>query len=99
MFSAASFLGAAFFIFVTYSTFMKCRMCGACCIAPSISSKIPGMPDGKPANVRCVNLDKNNKCRIFNSINRPKVCSEYKPDSTFCGKSFEEAMDNLLKIQ
>ena len=28
--------------------------CGACCIAPSISSAIPGMPDGKPAGVRCV---------------------------------------------
>jgi hypothetical protein len=23
--------------------------CGACCIAPSITSPIPGMPDGKPS--------------------------------------------------
>ncbi|NYZ53719.1 YkgJ family cysteine cluster protein, partial [Escherichia coli] len=30
---------------------MECRPgCGACCTAPSISSPIPGMPDGKPAN-------------------------------------------------
>jgi Fe-S-cluster containining protein len=41
---------------------MDCRPgCGACCIAPSISSPIPGMPvvDGisKPAGVRCVQLD------------------------------------------
>ncbi|MGU7695722.1 YkgJ family cysteine cluster protein, partial [Escherichia coli] len=29
---------------------MECRPdCGACCTAPSISSPIPGMPDGKPA--------------------------------------------------
>ncbi|HNV09555.1 MAG TPA: YkgJ family cysteine cluster protein, partial [Dokdonella sp.] len=29
---------------------MSCRSgCGACCIAPSISSPIPGMPNGKPA--------------------------------------------------
>ena len=29
---------------------MNCREgCGACCIAPSISSPIPGMPHGKPA--------------------------------------------------
>ncbi|MCF5019628.1 YkgJ family cysteine cluster protein, partial [Pseudomonas lactis] len=29
---------------------MKCREgCGACCIAPSISSPLPGMPQGKPA--------------------------------------------------
>jgi Fe-S-cluster containining protein len=27
---------------------MDCRIgCGACCIAPSISSPIPGMPNGK----------------------------------------------------
>ncbi|HVK38365.1 MAG TPA: YkgJ family cysteine cluster protein, partial [Candidatus Kapabacteria bacterium] len=36
---------------------MTCRDgCGACCIAPSITSPIPGMPDGKPAGVRCVQL-------------------------------------------
>ena len=34
---------------------MDCRSdCGACCIAPSISSPIPGMPNGKPANTRCI---------------------------------------------
>ncbi|MCR3872443.1 YkgJ family cysteine cluster protein, partial [Pseudomonas aeruginosa] len=28
---------------------MQCRAgCGACCIAPSISSPLPGMPAGKP---------------------------------------------------
>jgi Fe-S-cluster containining protein len=28
---------------------MDCRVgCGACCIAPSISSPLPGMPRGKP---------------------------------------------------
>ena len=36
---------------------MQCRAgCGACCIAISISSPIPGMPLGKPAGVRCVQL-------------------------------------------
>ena len=35
----------------------SCRSgCAACCIAPSISSPIPGMPHGKPAGVRCVQL-------------------------------------------
>jgi len=43
-----------------------CRAgCGACCIAPSISSAIPGMPDGKPAGVRCAQLDEQNLCRLF----------------------------------
>ncbi|HHU7494022.1 TPA: hypothetical protein ACUK77_002281 [Escherichia coli] len=37
---------------------MECRPgCGACCTAPSISSPIPGMPDGKPANTPCIQLD------------------------------------------
>jgi hypothetical protein len=34
---------------------IACRPgCAACCIAPSISSPIPGMPHGKPAGVRCI---------------------------------------------
>lgn len=33
---------------------MQCRdACGACCIAPSISSPIPGMPEGKPERPAC----------------------------------------------
>ncbi|MGK3606278.1 YkgJ family cysteine cluster protein, partial [Klebsiella variicola] len=40
---------------------MECRTdCGACCIAPSISSPIPGMPQGKPANPRCIQLSEHN---------------------------------------
>ncbi|MEO8036559.1 MAG: YkgJ family cysteine cluster protein, partial [Acidobacteriota bacterium] len=36
---------------------MDCRTgCAACCIAPSITSPIPGMPEGKAAGVRCVQL-------------------------------------------
>ena len=36
---------------------MECRTdCGACCIAPSISSPIPGMPQGKPAGDNAVIL-------------------------------------------
>ena len=43
---------------------LACRAgCGACCIAPSISSAIPGMPHGKPAGVRCVQLDDALRCR------------------------------------
>src|SRR5687767_14313051 len=45
---------------------LACRVgCGACCIAPSISSPIPGMPQGKPAGVRCVQLTEDNRCRLF----------------------------------
>jgi len=67
---------------------MNCRPgCGACCIAPSISSPIPGMPGGKPAGVRCVQLDKANRCRIFGDPARPAVCGSLRPSLEMCGES------------
>ena len=52
---------------------MKCREgCGACCIAPSISSPLPGMPLGKPAGVRCVHLSAEQLCQLFGQPQRPE---------------------------
>ncbi len=71
---------------------MNCRPgCGACCIAPSISSPIPGMPGGKPAGVRCVQLDNANHCRIFGDPARPAVCSSLQPSPEMCGESPDAA--------
>ncbi len=78
---------------------MNCRKCGACCIAPSISSFISGMPLGKPTGVRCINLDNNSKCMIFESSERPQVCVDYKPDKDYCGNNFEEAIEILSAIE
>ena len=75
---------------------MKCREgCGACCIAPSISSPIPGMPNGKPAGERCLQLSVENLCNIFGRPERPAVCSEFDADPEVCGNSSEEAI-NLI---
>ncbi|NMY50594.1 YkgJ family cysteine cluster protein [Pseudomonas sp. WS 5011] len=72
---------------------MNCRAgCGACCIAPSISSPIPGMPDGKPAGVRCVQLDANNYCLIFGRPERPAVCSAFHAAEYVCGSNTAEAL-------
>ena len=72
---------------------MQCRIgCGACCIAPSISSSIPGMPDGKPAGVRCVQLDERNLCKLFGDPRRPKVCADFDADADACGQSNEQAL-------
>ena len=72
---------------------MKCReQCGACCIAPSISSPIPGMPDGKPAGVRCIHLSAGYRCMIYNHPDRPVVCGQFKADEEVCGTSREEAI-------
>ncbi|MCK9818061.1 YkgJ family cysteine cluster protein, partial [Pseudomonas sp. MAFF 302046] len=54
---------------------MKCREgCGACCIAPSISTPMPGMPNGKPAGERCIHLSVEHLCALFGRPERPPVC-------------------------
>jgi uncharacterized protein len=72
---------------------MNCReQCGACCIAPSISSPIPGMPNGKPAGVPCVQLDENLRCKIFGHPDRPAVCGSLRPTEELCGDNREQAL-------
>jgi Fe-S-cluster containining protein len=79
---------------------MDCRIgCGACCIAPSISSPIPGMPRGKPAGVRCVQLTEDNRCKLFGSPARPRVCNELRPSEEMCGRSREDALLYLNSLE
>ncbi len=79
---------------------MECRLgCGACCIAPSISSAIPGMEQGKPAGVRCIQLNDDNLCRLFGRPERPKVCSDFKPCSSVCGDSNAVALANITELE
>lgn len=69
--------------------------CAACCIAPSISTPIPGMPNGKPAGVRCVQLDASSRCRLFGHPERPAVCASLKPSTEMCGDNRDQAMHYL----
>lgn len=79
---------------------MPCRAgCGACCIALSISSAIPGMPNGKPAGVRCTQLDDDNRCRIFGKPERPQVCSDFQAEREFCGDTPEEALERMSALE
>lgn len=79
---------------------IPCRAgCGACCIAPSISSPIPGMPHGKPAGVRCVQLDEDNRCKLFGLPERPSVCTKLRPTAEMCGTSREEALAYLIHLE
>jgi uncharacterized protein len=73
--------------------------CGACCIAPSISSPIPGMPDGKPAGVRCAQLGEDLQCKIFGSPLRPSCCSGLQPQAEMCGESREQALFWLDQLE
>lgn len=79
---------------------MLCRVgCGACCIAPSISSPIPGMPDGKPAGVRCVQLSDDNRCKLFGKAERPAVCQLLQPSEEMCGYSARQALIYLTMLE
>ncbi len=76
---------------------MKCNQCGACCIALSISSIIPGTGKNKPAGNRCIHLDSEMRCSIY--LTRPDVCKNFTPTENLCGKSFDEAMKNLERLE
>ena len=50
------------------------------------------MPLGKPAGVRCVQLDERERCRLFGLAERPVVCASLRPNAEMCGDSREAAM-------
>ena len=75
---------------------LTCRPgCAACCTAPSISSPIPGMPQGKPAGVPCVQLDDQLRCKIFGQPERPAVCTSLRPEPDMCGTTRTHALRYL----
>lgn len=79
---------------------MECKPgCGACCIAPSINSPIPGMPEGKPAGVRCVQLTEDRRCKLFGTAARPSFCAGLKPSEEMCGSSPDEAAAYLELLE
>ena len=79
---------------------MDCRPgCGACCVAPSINSPIPGMPKGKPAGVRCVQLADDHSCLIFGQPERPAFCAGLRPSEEMCGTSRQHALAWLRVLE
>jgi len=80
-------------------TSMPCKKCGACCIAPSITTPMPNMPTGKPAGARCVNLSDENLCMLYGRPERPAFCAGWKPSPEVCAESFAQAMKNLTTLE
>ena len=79
---------------------MKCRSnCGACCIAPSITSPLPGMPQGKPAGARCAQLMEDERCAVFGKAERPSLCGSLKPSAEMCGDSRKYALQWLSRLE
>lgn len=79
---------------------MDCRpQCGACCIAPSITSPIPGMPHGKPAGIPCVQLLPDLRCAIFGRPERPAFCASLRPTADMCGCDAADAHARLTALE
>lgn len=90
--------GILFLILLVF--LVKCRThCGACCIVPSISSVIPGMPAGKPAGVPCIHLTADWQCSIYMSPDRPDICRKFEADSDICGGSRAEAFSIMAGLE
>ncbi|GAF04404.1 YkgJ family cysteine cluster protein [Saccharicrinis fermentans] len=79
---------------------MECRVgCAACCIAPSISSPLPKMPQGKPAMTPCAHLTEDYRCELFGKKERPKVCGGFKAEPDFCGRDRDEGIRILSSLE
>ncbi len=79
---------------------MDCRSgCGACCIAPSISTPFFGMPAGKSAGVACVHLSEDMRCALFGDSRRPALCDAFLPEETLCSDNREDALISLTSME
>jgi len=79
---------------------LACRPgCAACCIAPSISSPLPGLPNGKPAGMPCPHLDDALRCRLFGQPERPTVCASLPPSNEMCGTDRAHALQFLQQLE
>jgi uncharacterized protein len=67
--------------------------CGACCIAPSISTL------GKPAGEPCSHLDAAMLCTVFGKPDRPACCSGLQPSDEMCGDNREHAVRWLTELE
>lgn len=73
--------------------------CAACCIVPGITAPIPGMPEGKPPGVACIQLDEQGLCKLFGHPDRPAVCLGIRPEPSWCGASDAEAFDLISALE
>jgi len=57
------------------------------------------MPNGKPAGVRCIQLNDSNQCMIFGRPERPAFCASLQPSKEMCGETAEEALIWLANLE
>lgn len=57
------------------------------------------MPNGKIAGARCLNLNEDNSCKIYNTKHYPKVCNDFIPIREMCGETNEHAASYLKELE
>tara|TARA_R110002096_G_scaffold369739_3_gene563080 strand:+ start:7280 stop:7468 length:189 start_codon:yes stop_codon:yes gene_type:complete len=57
------------------------------------------MPQGKPAGVRCIQLDENNLCKLFGQSQRPALCDQFQADASVCGDNREQALHLIAVLE
>ncbi len=57
------------------------------------------MPQGKPAGMRCVQLDAANRCRLFGDPRRPAVCASLAPSAEMCGDDRDHALHWITHLE
>ena len=57
------------------------------------------MPNGKPAGVRCVQLNEQNMCKIFGQPERPAFCGGLQPSAEMCSDTREQAITWLTQLE
>jgi hypothetical protein len=60
---------------------------------------MPGMPQGKPAGVRCAHLGADLRCTLFGRPERPRFCAGLQPSREMCGASREQALAWLERLE
>lgn len=70
-----------------------CSICGACCVAPDISTL------GKGVGVRCPHLLPDNRCAVYED--RPQVCRDYAADElcdAIDAPTLDERVEKYLRL-
>jgi hypothetical protein len=57
------------------------------------------MPDGKPAGVRCIQLDSANRCGLFGKPERPDICRRLRAEPLMCGQTRADALRLLGDLE
>lgn len=60
---------------------------------------MPGMPNGKPAGVRCIHLDAQFACGLFGQPERPGFCAQFQAEPAVCGDTQAQALEILAQLE